>query len=132
MRRMTTGLACGATTLATALLMSAQAGAQTVVDGSAVSLDPTLVQAIQVLVTRDVTAPAEAQFRKLHLSKARNGRGYCGEVAMATGAEFVPFHAIIEENGQPSLLLLSDYAKPGNAEGRETATRLLTNFGCLE
>ncbi|WP_201400243.1 hypothetical protein [Kaistia sp. 32K] len=114
------------------LLMAAPAGAQTVVDGSDASLDPSLVATIQALVTRGFAVPGAAEFRKLHLSKARNGHGYCGEVAVAAGADFVPFHAILEEAGPSSLLLLSDYAKPGEAGDRETAVRLLTNFGCLE
>lgn len=132
MSRFATEIAGGVAGLVMGLLLAMPAGAQTVVDDSAANLDPALVKTMQGLVTRDFAAPAEAQFRNLHLSKARNGRGYCGEVATAAGAEFVPFHAIVEEEGPPSLLLLSDYAKPGNAEGRETATRLLTNFGCLE
>jgi len=113
-----------------ALFAAIPAGAQTVVDGSAAGLDPALVRSIQGLVTRDFKAPAEAQFRGLHLSKARNGHGYCGEVAIGPTASYVPFHAILEPAGTSSLLLLSDHG--GSVEDRDTATRLLTNFGCVE
>ncbi|MBN9025229.1 hypothetical protein [Kaistia sp. MMO-174] len=106
------------------------AGAQTVVDGSAADLNPALVRSIQTLVTRDFKAPAEAQFRGLHLSKSRNGHGYCGEVAIGPTASYVPFHAILEPGGTSSLLLLSDHG--GSVEDRDVATRLLTNFGCVE
>lgn len=118
--------------LAAGLALSAAgpAGAQTVVDGSASGLDPALVRSIQALVTRDFKAPAEAQFRGLHPSRARNGHGYCGEVAIGPTASYVPFHAILEPGGTSSLLLLSDHG--GSVEDRDVATRLLTNFGCVE
>ena len=119
----------GAVAAALPFLAIAAAGAQPVVDGSAKDLDPALAGAIAQLATRDFAAPAEAQLRGIRLSKARNGRGYCGEVATAAGAEFVPFHAIIEADGTTSLLRLSDATDPAD---RETAIRLLTNFGCLE
>ncbi|WEK49779.1 MAG: hypothetical protein P0Y66_19070 [Candidatus Kaistia colombiensis] len=106
------------------------AGAQTVVDGTAVGLDPALVQSIERLVTRDFKAPAEAQIRNLRHSRARNGHGYCGEVAIGPTAAYVPFHAILEPEGKPSLLLLSDHDR--SVEDKEAATRLLTNFGCVE
>ena len=113
-----------------ALATAAPAEAQTVVDGSAAGLDPALVQSIQNLVTRDFKAPAEARFKGLRLSKARNGHGYCGEVAISPAASFVPFHAIIEADGKSSLLLLSEQDR--SVADREIATRLLTNFGCVE
>lgn len=111
------------------LFMIAPAGAQQVVDDSARDLDPALASAILELATRDFTTPAEARLREIRLSKARNGRGYCGEVAVGAAADFVPFHAIIEADGTVSLLRLSDAADPAD---KEMATRLLTNFGCLE
>jgi hypothetical protein len=120
---------CLAAALALPLLAAAPAGAQQVADGSAGDLDPALARAITKLATRGFAAPAEAQLRSIHLSKARNGRGYCGEVSVGSSAEFVPFHAIIEADGSASLLRLSDAATP---EDKETAIRLLTNFGCLE
>jgi hypothetical protein len=110
-------------------LATMPAGAQQVVDASTQDLDPALASAIAKLATRDFAAPAEAQLRGIHLSRARNGRGYCGEVATAAGADFVPFHAIVEADGTASLLRLSDAVEPAD---KETAMRLLTNFGCLE
>ncbi|MCX5578322.1 hypothetical protein [Kaistia terrae] len=124
--------AIAATGLSAGLMLAAvlPASAQTVIDGSATGLDPALVQSIETLVTRDFKTPAEARFKSLRLSKARNAHGYCGEVAVNDKASFVPFHAIIEPEGKPSLLLLSEHG--GSVEDRETATRLLTNFGCVE
>jgi hypothetical protein len=110
-------------------LATMPAGAQQVVDASTQDLDPALASAIAKLATRDFAAPGEAQLRGIHLSRARNGRGYCGEVATAAGADFVPFHAIVEADGTASLLRLSDAVEPAD---KETAMRLLTNFGCLE
>lgn len=115
--------------LVSPFLAMTAAGAQQVVDGSTGDLDPALTSAITKLATRDFAAPADAQLRGVHLSKARNGRGYCGQVAVGPGADFVPFHAIIEADGKASLLRLSDATDPAD---REVAIRLLTNFGCLE
>ncbi|WP_029076113.1 hypothetical protein [Kaistia adipata] len=111
------------------VLGAAAAGAQQVVDGSARDLDAPLVGAITKLATRDFAAPADARLRGIHRSKARNGRGYCGQVAVGPDADFVPFHAIIEADGTASLLRFSDASEPAD---REAAIRLLTNFGCLE
>jgi hypothetical protein len=111
------------------LAAAGPATAETVVDGSAEPLDPALSAAIVALATRDVAEPASARIKGLHLSKARNGRGYCGEMAVSEGADFVPFHVILEADGSGSLLRMP---KAGAVEARETAIRLLTNFGCLE
>jgi len=111
------------------LLVPAFAGAEPVVDGSVGDLHPALASAITTLATRDFAGPDEARLRGIQLSKARNGRGYCGEIATGPSTEFVPFHAIIEADGTASLLRLSDAATPAE---KETAIRLLTNFGCLE
>lgn len=113
-----------------AFAMAVPAGAQTVVDGSAAGLNPALVHAIETLVTRDFKTPAEARFQNLRHSRARNGHGYCGEVAVNAKASFMPFHAILDPDGKPSLLLLSDHGR--SVEDKETAMRLLTNFGCVE
>jgi hypothetical protein len=114
--------------LALSLPMAAPVHAQQVVDNSAGTLDPALVQAITTLATRGFAASADAQLRGIHPSKARNGRGYCGEVAVGPSADFAAFHVIVESDGTGSLLRLSEAETP---EDRETAIRLLTNFGCL-
>jgi len=124
------GLATAVVAAGLAIAMAAPAGAQTVVDGSAAGLNPALVKSIETLVTRDFRSPAEALFKNLRHSRARNGYGYCGEVAVNAKASFVPFHAIVEPGGQPSLLLPSDHGR--SVEDKETAMRLLTNFGCVE
>jgi len=113
-------------------LLAAPAAAQEVVDGTGEALDPALVKAVGALVTRDFAAPEQARIKNLKKSLARNGHGYCGEVSPGGEGAFVPFHAIVEENGETSLLLLSDFTRPGAKGNLDLATQLLKNFGCTQ
>ncbi|MBB5755071.1 hypothetical protein [Prosthecomicrobium pneumaticum] len=119
-----------AAALISILAFSAPAAAQQVVDGTDSGLDPAVVRSIGALATRDFAAPADARLRNLKKSLARNGHGYCGEVSPGGAGAFVPFHAIVEENGDTSLLLLSDFTRPGATGHLDIAQRLLKNFGC--
>lgn len=112
------------------LSLALPAAAQQVVDDTGAALDPAVVAAVGALATRDFAAPQDARLRNLRKSLARNGRGYCGEVSPGGDGPFVPFHAILDENGDTSLLLLSDFTRPGAEGDAETANRLLKNFGC--
>ncbi|MCX5516038.1 hypothetical protein [Kaistia algarum] len=70
--------------------------------------------------------------RDLKKSLARNGHGYCGEVALAESGPFSPFQVILEPGGDASVLILSDADKADALVARESATALLKNAGCME
>ena len=71
--------------------------------------------------------------RNLHPSKARSGKGYCGEVTIEGGdGGFTVFHAILAEHEGSWVLRLSDHAEnPGGPNAVAVAT-LMKNFGCTE
>lgn len=92
------------------------------------------IAAVTVLATKGYADPSAAEVRNIHLSFARNGHGYCGEVTVEGGETFVPFHAILaDESTAASILRLTapaGEAKSGSQD--ETVERMFINFGCIE
>jgi hypothetical protein len=97
---------------------------------TAEEIDTETMTAIITLVTKGYDDPTSVEIRNVHKSRARNGNGYCGEIAVEDGADFTVFHAIIESITGPSVLRLADYPD-GTVNGR-AVRQLLRNFGCLE
>lgn len=88
--------------------------------------------AVTSAVAKKFPDAGDVVFKDLKPSKARGGRGYCGKVAPAADAPFVPFQVILDDGAAPSVLLLSDAEGAKAAISRENATLLLRNAGCLE
>ena len=99
----------------------------------AAEIDEATTDAVLALATRGYADPAHAEIRNLHVSRAKNGRGYCGEVTIegAKGA-FTVFHAILTDDGSSSILRLSDYIDRPMEPNSIAVFTLLKNFGCTE
>lgn len=96
--------------------------------------DDATIAAVAVIATRGYASPEAAEIRNVHLSFARNGLGYCGEVTVEGGGGFTPFHVILADgDAAASVLRLSDFpgeALPGSQA--ENVQRMFRNFGCVE
>jgi hypothetical protein len=96
------------------------------------AIDEATMKAIVALATRGYAEPGKAEIKNVHLSKAKNGKGYCGEVTIEGKGEFTVFHVILGEGSDATVIRLSDYpAKTGNNYA-ETVARMMHNFGCTE
>lgn len=93
---------------------------------------PALNADVTGAVAKRFTDAGGLVFKDLKPSKARGGKGYCGKVAAAADAPFVPFQVILDAGAAPSVLLLSDADGASPAISEENATLLLRNAGCLE
>lgn len=114
------------------ILLSGNALAQTIDDESAGDIDAAALATIVELAIRDAAEPSTAHIRKLHKSLARNGKGYCGEVALVEGGAFTAFHVILEGGTGPSILSLTDAPETDDSLSAVTVRRLMKNFGCIE
>lgn len=96
-------------------------------------IEASTLDAITAVATKGYKHPATATVRNVHKSKARNGRGYCGEVSLEGLDGFTLFHAIIAGGDTPaSVLRLADYPADDQSRNAIAVRRLMVNFGCAE
>lgn len=133
MRGLLAALIATAATGALATLASAPVAAQDQVLDQPILPDETIA-AVTLLAAKGYATPEAAEVRNVHLSKARNGRGYCGEVSVEGSAgEFTTFHVILAEGNEVgSSLRASDYPMNASSTQDDTVQLLLHNFGCTE
>lgn len=116
------------TLLAIAAALAAEPAFAQVYDGPPLA-PPAPQDEIVAAVAGRMLDPRAVHVRDLRLSKARGGKGYCGQVSADGKPPFLPFH-VIDEDGKPAVLILPASGDPPGLS-RADATLLLTNLGCL-
>jgi hypothetical protein len=115
------------------LIAAALAAAMIVpVAARAGDIDAATMAAVLAAASKGYPATAKPEIRNVVPSRAKNGRGYCGEVTTADGSGFTLFHAILGDAANPtSVLRLADYPDPDNNANAAAVRQLMINFGCM-
>ena len=98
----------------------------------AAPIDAATMKAIVALATRGYGEPGKAEVKNVRLSKAKNGKGYCGEVTVEGKSGSTVFHVILGEGSDATVIRLADYPAEGGNKYAEPVARMLHNFGCTE